>query len=109
MKFIQGMVAALLALVVADGVVQGQETKKATQVSGTVTLNGKPVPVGLVVFHSGKGMRNIVQAEIAEDGKYLARGVKPGDGIKVTIDVEFIEVLARQMTQRLKELEARAQ
>ncbi len=109
MKLIQAIGAALLALLVVDGVAQGQETKKATQVSGTVTFNGKPLTGGVVVFHSGKGMRDTVMVGIGEDGKYAARKVKPGAGVKVTIDVECFEVLAKQETQRLMELEARAQ
>src|ERR1051326_2067662 len=100
MKLIQAFGAALLALLVMDGVLQGQETKKANQVSGTVTFNGKPLTGGMIVFHSGKGMRNIVKADIDDNGKYAARKVKPGDGVKVTIDVECFDVLAKQMKQR---------
>jgi len=60
MKLIQ----AILPVLILAGVVQGQDTKKANQVSGTVTFDGKPLPVGLVMFHAGKGMREIVKAEI---------------------------------------------
>jgi hypothetical protein len=110
MKLFRGIIPILLSLVVADrGLVQGQEKKATTQVSGTVTFDGKPVTAGRVIFHSGKGgMRDTIVVEIAEDGKYVARKLKPADGVKVTIDVECIEVLAKQLAQRLMDLESRA-
>lgn len=103
MKLIQGLLPVLLMA----GVVQAQDTKKANQISGVVTFNGKPLSAGLVIFHD-KAMRNIVKAEIGEDGKYRASRVKPAEAVKVTIDVEIIEVLGKQLKERLAELENRA-
>jgi hypothetical protein len=105
MKLIHSAMAALLAFAVTTGI-QGQETKKPTVVSGTVSFKGKPVTAGRVLF-CGRGMRDIIIADI-EDGKYVVRNIKPAE-MKVTIDVDCIDVLHKQLKQRLADLEMRSQ
>lgn len=55
---------------------------KSGKVTGTVTYDGKTVPVGRITFHPEKG--NPVSAEI-EDGSYTVQKV-PSGPVTVTVD-----------------------
>jgi hypothetical protein len=55
-------------------------------VSGTVTLDGKPLPAGKISFLPNKGPA--VTAEI-KDGKYSAKGVPAGNA-KVTVATKYL-------------------
>ncbi|QDV73885.1 hypothetical protein [Botrimarina mediterranea] len=53
-------------------------------VKGTVTLDGKPVPPGVVIFSAAGGGRNSSRGRIESDGKYFLvtrhnRGIDAGD------------------------------
>jgi hypothetical protein len=77
------------------------------EVSGTVKLaDGKPLPAGWVAFH-GKEASQTVLAPI-DNGKFVARAVPVGDGIRVTIDVAAIEASAARLDVQLREAVVRA-
>jgi hypothetical protein len=61
-------------------------------VSGTVTVNDKPLPMGMIVFTPATGAA--VAAEI-KDGKYEAVGVPAGD-VKVSLDLRNLKLIADQ-------------
>ncbi len=61
-------------------------------VSGEVTVDGKPLPIGTIVFTPSQGPA--VAAEII-DGKYSAIGVPTGD-VKVSLDLNSLKMLADQ-------------
>lgn len=50
-------------------------------VSGSVTLDGKPLEFGYVVFQPAQGQP--AQGEIADDGAFTLSSFKPGDGAQV--------------------------
>ncbi|WP_439622598.1 hypothetical protein [Gemmata sp.] len=49
-------------------------------VSGEVTIGGKPLPGGVISFHSEVGSSPVVNAPI-KDGKYTVSGVPSGNAI----------------------------
>jgi len=61
-------------------------SKIGGDVSGTVTLNGKPLSSGVVVFHMDNGKS--VSAAIASDGSYILQ--KPQKG-NATISIETVQ------------------
>jgi hypothetical protein len=61
-------------------------------VSGTVTLDGKPVNAGTIVFVPAKGAA--VSAQI-QDGKYSAENVPQGD-LKVSVDNRDIKIAVEE-------------
>ena len=61
-------------------------------VSGEVTVDGKPLPIGTIVFTPSQGPA--VAAEII-DGKYSAIGVPTGD-VKVSLDLNSLKMLVDQ-------------
>jgi hypothetical protein len=89
-------------------------TKSTADVTGRVTLQGKPLPAGWVVFHGKRG--RAAQTNI-DDGKYVLKNAPVGEGIKVTIDtasiasrltilqtqLQLLEVREKQMKQAQKE------
>jgi hypothetical protein len=84
-RFCGGFVLPLLFIAVAGGCGGGKGN-----VSGTVTVDGKPLPMGTIVFTSESGPA--VAAEIL-DGKYAAVGVPTGD-VKVSLDLSALKSLA---------------
>lgn len=78
-----GLVYLLMAL--APGVL-GCGGGKGT-VTGTVTLDDKPLSVGTIAFQPAKG--NAVSAPI-KDGKYTVEGVPTGEA-RVTVDTKAVE------------------
>lgn len=78
------LVAAGLALLLP--LASGCGGRKA-KVSGTVTLDGKSLPAGTIVFHMGKG--TAVSGEI-KDGQYSITGVPTGQA-KVTVDTAYLK------------------
>lgn len=65
-------------------------------VSGEVTVAGKPLPIGTIVFTPSQGPA--VAAEII-DGKYSAIGVPTGD-VKVSLDLNSLKMLADQVAPK---------
>ena len=108
-------IAILLGLLWGAGPAAGDDEKTETPpapatgaVSGKVTLaDGKPLPAGWVTFH-GKKPEHTVRVNI-DNGKYAAKAVPVGPGVRVTVDVEGIRVLARAQRQRLQLLQERAE
>ncbi|VTU00806.1 unnamed protein product [Gemmataceae bacterium] len=49
-------------------------------VSGEVTVGGKPLPGGVISFHSEVGNHEVINAPI-KDGKYTVSGVPSGNAI----------------------------
>jgi len=49
-------------------------------VSGKVTYNGKPVPLGTVVFQANDPNGHNATGAIGSDGSYTLQTEKPGDG-----------------------------
>lgn len=82
-----GILALPLFLVAVAGGCGGKGN-----VSGTVTVNGKPLPMGSIVFTPEHGPA--VAAEIV-DGKYSAVGVPAGD-VKVSLNLSNLQLLADQ-------------
>lgn len=78
------VVLALLTLLIP--VAMGCGGRKA-KVSGSVTLDGKPLPAGTIVFHPSKG--NSVSGEI-HDGQYTVTGAPTGE-VKVTVDTAYLK------------------
>ncbi len=67
-------------------------------VSGTVTVNGKPLSMGMIVFTPASGTP--VAAEIS-DGKYEATGVPTGE-VKVSLDLHNLKLIADQAKSGMK-------
>jgi hypothetical protein len=76
-------------------------------VSGTITLDGKPLPAGFITFH-GSGGASAVRANI-DDGKYATAGIPAGRRYRVTISTVGVRALADSIHDELKRLEGRAQ
>lgn len=68
-----------LALVVLVGGALGC-SREPGAVSGEVTLNGKPLPGGVISFHSEVGNHEVINAPI-KNGKYTVSGVPSGNAI----------------------------
>jgi hypothetical protein len=66
-------------------------------VSGKVTLDGKPLPAGTIVFQNGK--KPAVSADI-KDGGYTATGVPAGD-VKVAVETKSVKEAAERLQSTL--------
>jgi hypothetical protein len=86
-RFWGGVALPVLLIVFAGGCGGGKGN-----VSGTVTVNGKPLPMGVIVFTPESGAA--VAAEII-DGKYSASGV-PSGTVKVSLDLRSIKLIEEQ-------------
>src|SRR5262249_49372612 len=75
-----GAFAFVISLAIGCGPAKGK-------VSGSVTLDGQPLPAGTITFYSGKG--GSVAGEIT-DGEYSVAGVLAGEA-KVTVDTTAIK------------------
>jgi hypothetical protein len=75
-----GLLALLLPLEVGCGGGKGA-------VSGSVTLDGQPLPIGNISFLPSKGPGATARIE---DGKYSVKGVPSGE-MKVTVETESIK------------------
>lgn len=69
----------------------GDGRPERVPVSGTVTIDGKPLTYGFVRFHPLEGGR-LGQGRIGPDGRYTLTTYKKGDG--VTLGTHAVEVLA---------------
>jgi hypothetical protein len=79
---------ALLALVSAAAA-QDKPAPKGEPVTGTVTLNGKPLDTGKVRFHTADPKAKPVEAEI-KDGKYKTDKLPAGEyTVTFAAEVEF--------------------
>ena len=65
-------------------------------VTGTVTVDGKPLPMGVIVFTPEKGAA--VSAEIV-DGNFSAVGVSAGN-VKVSLDLGGLKLIAEQESKK---------
>ena len=78
-------------------------------VAGKVSLDGKPLPAGTIIFQDSK--KHAVSAEI-KDGEYAATGVPTGD-VKVAVDTTSLKGRAEMLVGGVKlsdqEAAARAQ
>jgi hypothetical protein len=78
-------------------------------VAGKVSLDGKPLPGGTIIFQDSK--KHAVAAEI-KDGEYTATGVPVGD-VKVAVDTNSLKGKAEMLVGGIKlsdqEAAARAQ
>jgi hypothetical protein len=75
-----GALAFVIPLAIGCGPAKGK-------VTGSVTLDGQPLPAGTITFHPNKGIS--VAGEIT-DGQYTVAGVPAGDA-KVTVDTSAIK------------------
>jgi hypothetical protein len=67
--------ALAVSLFVLAGAARADDVETGT-VEGKVTLDGKPLAKGKVVFHPAKG--KAIEAETKEDGSYTAKDVPVG-------------------------------
>lgn len=96
---------ALATVLLGLSAVQAQEEKR--EVSGTVRLNGKPVPLARITF-LGKGNRGSVSVFV-EDGKYVCVNPPEGGAIRVVVDTGIFAFQAQQANQRIQLLTRRVQ
>jgi hypothetical protein len=83
-----GLAVATIAVFAA-----GCSAEKRVNVSGVVTLNGRPLPEGIVQIH-GPGDR-ISTARIRRDGSFVATDIQPGDTIQVAVVEDPNRVMSR--------------
>jgi len=76
-------------------------------VSGTIMLDGKPLPGGFITFH-GPGGANAFRANI-DGGKYSVPGILAGRRYRVTVSTAGVRALADSTRDEIKRLEGRAQ
>ncbi len=93
----------VVLLLAAAGV--GEEKKEPAEVTGTVTLRGKPMPAGWIVFH-GKRPADTAFATV-DDGKYTLKNAPVGD-FTVMFDLSTVAAAAEQQEKEVRRLEARA-
>jgi hypothetical protein len=79
-------------------------TKSSADVTGTVTLNGKPLPAGWVIFHAKRGKASMTTID---HGKYVLKNAPVGEEIKVTIDTASISSRLTILQTQLQLLEVR--
>ncbi len=75
---IQMLVLAVLVGCLGCG---GSNQPELTQVTGTVTMNGKAVGPGTVAFLPTSGTGNPATGNVDEAGKFSMSVYKPGDGV----------------------------
>jgi hypothetical protein len=85
--------ACLVVLIAFVGAGQAADPETGS-VEGKVTLNGKPLVKGKVIFHLKDG--NVVAADLKEDGSYMAKDVPTGT-LPVSIQGEGVP---KQFTDR---------
>src|SRR5438132_11459228 len=95
MRSIRGTLAILfVALLTTPTAAEDKDkpdsTKSGDDVTGAVTLAGKPLPAGWITFH-GKGGRSA--AATIDEGKYALKGAPTGQ-VRVTIDTAGIASMA---------------
>lgn len=89
LAFLVGAFAFLLPLVTGCGAGKGN-------ISGEVTLDGKPLPAGTITFYPAKkALGNPVPAPIT-DGKYSVQGVPVGN-TRVTVETSSIKSQAEAL------------
>jgi hypothetical protein len=77
------MIRFLVAILACALLIGCQPTgRPVAKVTGTVTLQGKPVPAGIVIFQSEDGLQNVM-ANIDKQGRFSlkthdAGGIAPG-------------------------------
>src|SRR5262245_7949881 len=83
-----------LALATLIGFAAGcSRGEKRVNVSGTVTLDGRPLTEGVIQFH-GPGDR-LSTARIQPDGTFVATDIMPGDNVRVAIIEDPDRVMAQ--------------
>jgi len=87
-------VAALLPLALAGC---GPSTPTGAKVRGTVSYNGKPLPVGSVTFIPADPAGRAVAGEVT-DGKFEVNGVTPG---KNRVHVDAFKAKTQGTAERL--------
>jgi hypothetical protein len=84
-----------------------EPTAAVGTVSGTITLDGKPLPAGFVTFHGPSGA-SAFRANI-DGGKYATAGITAGRRYRLTVSTAGALALADSTRDELKRLEGRAQ
>ena len=99
----------LLVLLPAGATAEDKKEPPAAlgDVSGMITLDGKPLPAGFITFH-GPGGANAFRANI-DGGKYAVPRVLAGRRYRVTVSTVGVRALADSTRDELKRLEVRAQ
>lgn len=75
-------IGTALLIVIASGCGKGSNQVPVVRVRGTVTLDGKPVTKGLVVFFP-KFDAPVARGRIKEDGTYVLSTYGSGDGAAI--------------------------
>jgi hypothetical protein len=78
--------ATLILVLALVGSLHAADPETGT-LEGKVTLNGKPLAKGKVIFHPKEG--NAITAELSDDGTYTAKDVPTGK-LSVTIQGEGV-------------------
>lgn len=98
----------LLALLPGIAAEEKKEPQAAgAKISGTITLDGKPVPAGFITFHGPNGA-TAFRANI-DGGKYAIPSIVSGRRYRVTVSTVGIRALADSTHDEIKRLEGRAQ
>jgi len=101
-RLLPALVALVPALLLAG--CSGKEQKpETTEVNGTVTYRGQPFPFAGIVFSDGKGQTGRGQVV---HGKFIARDVPIGEGIKVYFSTRDLQQQYEQMKQQYDALPA---
>jgi hypothetical protein len=69
------LASTVVMLIALAGAARAADPESGT-VEGKVTLNGKPLVKGKVIFHLKDG--NAITADLKEDGSYMAKDVPTG-------------------------------
>jgi hypothetical protein len=84
-----------LAVATLVGLAGCSPKEKRVNVSGTVTLGGRPLTEGVVQFH-GPGDR-LSTAKIQPDGTFVATDILPGDNVQVAIIDDPDQVMSQMV------------
>jgi hypothetical protein len=79
--------ALAVALLLTGALSAEEKVARTGSIMGTVTYKGKPLPAGIVAFHTaeGKALTALIQA----DGTFAAKAVPVG-AVRVTVETESV-------------------